>query len=177
MNGGNKLDISLEALHINDAESLFEFELENRAFFEEMVPSRGDDYYDYEVFKTRLQALLDEQAQGGSYFYLIKNNTGSILGRMNVIDIDETRKTGHVGYRVGQRFIGKGIASKALKLLLDAASEMGLKTIQAKTTTNNKASQIVLEKNGFTLIATRNEEFEFAGQRVQFLHYVWSDLK
>ena len=171
------MGITLEALHINDAESLFEFELENRTFFEEMVPSRGDDYYIFEIFKRRQQALLDEQAQGRSYFYLIKNNNGSILGRMNVIDIDETQKTGHVGYRVGQRYIGKGIASKALKLLLKVASEMGLATIQAKTTTNNKASQIVLEKNGFTLIATRNEEFEFAGQKVQFLHYVWSDSK
>lgn len=169
------MDITLEALHINDTKTLFEFEFENRTFFEEMVPSRGDDYYNFEVFKSRHQALLDEQAQGSSYFYLIKDNNGSILGRMNVIDIDETQKTGHVGYRVGQRFIGKGIASKAVKMLLDAASEMGLKTIQAKTTTNNKASQIVLEKNGFALIATRNEEFEFGGQRVQFLHYVWSD--
>lgn len=171
------MNISLEELHINDAERLFKFELENRTFFEKMVPSRGDDYYDYEVFKSRLQALLDEQAQGGSYFYLIKNNNGYILGRMNVIDIDKTQKTGHVGYRVGQRYIGKGIASEALKLLLKTASEKGLDTIQAKTTTNNKASQNVLEKNGFTLIATRHEEFEFAGQRMQFLHYVWSDPK
>lgn len=85
------MDITLEALPINDAESLFEFELENRAFFEEMVPSRGDDYYNFEVFKSRHQALLDEHAQGDSYFYLIKNNNSSILGRIDVIDIDETQ--------------------------------------------------------------------------------------
>ena len=96
---------------------------------------------------------------------------------MNIVDIDETQKTGHVGYRVGQGYIGQGIASEALKLLLMTASEMGLDTIQAKTTTNNKASQIVLEKNGFAYISTSNEVFEIAGQRVKFLYYVWSDPK
>lgn len=29
-------------------EKLFKFELENRGYFEEMVPSRGDDYYNLE---------------------------------------------------------------------------------------------------------------------------------
>ncbi|MBG9590182.1 GNAT family N-acetyltransferase [Cytobacillus firmus] len=168
------MDISLENIQIKDAESLFEFELENRTFFEKMLPSRGDNYYDFEFFKSRHKALLDEQTQGGSYFYLIKNKNGSILGRMNLVDIDETQNLGHVGYRVGKRYIGKGIASKALKLLLKTANEKGLDKIKAKTTINNKASQIVLEKNGFKYISTSDEVFEIAGQSLKFVYYIWS---
>lgn len=115
------MEISLEKLQRADAEKLYEFELENRDFFEKMVPSRGKDYYDFETFKIRNEALLDEQTKGQSYYYLIKNENGFILGRMNLVDIDKSRYLGYLGYRVGEAYTGKGIASKALKLLLRTA--------------------------------------------------------
>src|SRR5690606_31073303 len=113
------LDITIELLKDEDATKLYEFELENRAFFEKMVPSRGKDYYKFEIFKERHNDFIDEQAHGISYFYLIKNESGSILGRMNVVDIDHTQQVGYLGYRVAESCSGTGIASKALKLLLD----------------------------------------------------------
>ena len=97
---------------------------------------------------------------------------GSILGRMNLIDIDKTQNLGHVGYRVGERYIGKGIANNALKLLLEIVSKKGIEKIKAKTTDNNKASQRVLEKNGFKREGTGDEEFD--GQKLKFVYYTWS---
>ena len=143
------MDIYIEKLQDTDAEGLYKFELDNRAFFEEMVPTRGNDYYNLEVFKKRHEDLLEEQVQGGSYFYLIKDKDNSILGRINVVDIDKSQKTGHLGYRVGQAHTGKNIATKALKLLIETVTDIDIKQIKAKTTTNNIASQKVLEKNGF----------------------------
>lgn len=35
------MEITINLLNENDAEELFEFEIVNRMFFEEMVPSRG----------------------------------------------------------------------------------------------------------------------------------------
>jgi ribosomal-protein-alanine N-acetyltransferase len=166
------MDITIEKLHETDAEKLFEFELENRAFFEESVPCRGDEYYVFENFKKRHKALLDEQAEGLSYFFLIKNNNDSILGRINIIDIDKSQKLGHVGYRVGKAYTRKGIASKALKMLIETMSNQGLKQILAKTTINNIASQKVLEKIGFKQIAINDEEFE-KGQIVKFISYTY----
>ncbi len=157
------MDVLIEKLQIADAEELYRFELENRSFFEKMVPTRGDDYYRPEIFKRRHVALLDEQAQGGSNFYLIKDKNGSILGRMNLVDIDKSKKVGHLGYRVGQVHTGKGIASMALKLLLDISENKDIKQIKAKTTTNNIPSQRVLEKNGFVLRAYGDDEFEMNG--------------
>jgi [ribosomal protein S5]-alanine N-acetyltransferase len=168
------MNIKIEKLQNSDAEKLFEFELENRAFFEEMVPSRGDDYYNFETFKNKHEALLDEQAEGLSYFYLIKNKDGSILGRMNLIDIDKSQNSGHIGYRVGQAYTGKGIAYTALKLLLETVSTQGIKLISAKTTTENLASQKVLEKSGFKQIATSDEAFIMDKKSVKFVYYTWS---
>jgi [ribosomal protein S5]-alanine N-acetyltransferase len=169
------MDIVIEKLQHSDAEELFVFELENRDFFEEMVPSRGDNYYNFETFKKRHQALLDEQAKGLSYFYLIKNKNGSILGRINLVDIDKVEYSGHIGYRMGKSYTGKGIASKALKLLMETTYKHGIKQLLAKTTNNNIASQRVLEKNGFKRVITNDEELIMNGQSLKFVHYMWTN--
>lgn len=49
-------NIMLVKLQEKHFEKLFKFELENRGYFEEMVPSRGDDYYDLETFIQRNKA-------------------------------------------------------------------------------------------------------------------------
>lgn len=158
------MDIAIKKLQEEDLDKLYEFELKNRAYFEQIVPSRGDDYYNYEIFKQRNKALIDEQNQGLSFFYLIKNKEGIVLGRMNLVDIKKSKGLGHIGYRVGKAYTGKGIASRALKLLLEKTPQLGIRQILAKTTTNNKASQKVLEKNGFQHIATEDEKFNMNGQ-------------
>ncbi|PIJ99297.1 GNAT family N-acetyltransferase [Lysinibacillus sphaericus] len=165
------MDLYIERLQVADAESLYKFELENRKFFEEMVPTRGEEYYNPEIFKKRHEALLEEQAQGGSYFYLIKNEDSSILGRINLVDIDRFHKIGHLGYRVGQEHTGKGIANQALQKLIETIADEDIKQIKAETTTNNIASQRVLEKNGFEKITTSSESFEMNGQKLNFIYY------
>lgn len=169
------MDISIVQLQATDAKKLFEFELENRVFFEEMVPTRGDDYYRFESFQERHEALLDEQAKGISLFYLIKDQSDSIIGRMNLVDIEKNQGVGNIGYRIGQAYTGKGIAVKALNLLLKNVSKMNLSKIKAQTTTTNIASQKVLEKNGFIHERTSDEEFEMNGQKFNFTYYTWSN--
>lgn len=71
----------------------------------------------------------------------------------------------------GQAHIGKGIASKALKILVETVTDEDVKQIKAKTTTNNIASQRVLEKNGFERIGISSEEFGMNGQRLSFVFY------
>ncbi|WP_368505184.1 GNAT family N-acetyltransferase [Alkalihalophilus sp. As8PL] len=168
------MEITLEKLQPGDAKKLYEFEIENRDYFEKMVPSRGEDYYNFETFKIRHEALLDEQTKGQSYYYLIKNENGLILGRMNLVDIDKSRNLGYIGYRVGGAYTGKGIANRALKLLLETLNWQGIKQVLAKTTTNNIPSQKVLEKNGFNHISTSDEEFVMNGNRLKFVYYKWT---
>ncbi|MCM3757290.1 GNAT family N-acetyltransferase [Sporosarcina aquimarina] len=168
------MEVLIEKLQESDAEDLYKFELENRKFFEETVPTRGDDYYEPEVFKIRHETLLEEQADEISYFYLIKDENGNILGRMNLVDIDGIHKIAHLGYRVGRLYTGKGVAKQALELLLETVVERDIKQVKAKTTTTNIASQKVLEKNGFKQMACEDEEYEVNGQRVTFIYYIWN---
>ncbi|MGJ0848410.1 hypothetical protein ACR77J_17100 [Tissierella praeacuta] len=44
-------DIIIKLLEESDEEEVFKFELEDRSFFESMVSSRGDSYYDLIISK------------------------------------------------------------------------------------------------------------------------------
>lgn len=166
-------NIMLVKLQEKHFEKLFKFELENKGYFEEMVPSRGDDYYNLETFIQKNKALIDEQDQGLSYFYLIMNQEGVVLGRMNLVDIEQPKRRGHVGYRVGKAYTGKGIANKALRILLDTTNQLGIRQISAKTTTINIASRKILEKNEFQYIETAKDEFKMNGHLSSFIYYRW----
>jgi ribosomal-protein-alanine N-acetyltransferase len=165
------MEVTLDLLQEQDAQELFEFEYENREFFEQRVPSRGDDYYNFEHFTIRHQELLEEQEDGLSSFYLAKNDDGEIVGRVNLVDIDKINQTAEIGFRIGAAHAGKGIGNQALSLLL--ATDLGLRQIHGKTTTVNHASQKVLMKNGFKKVDIGEEEFVMNGQSMKFVHYLW----
>ena len=168
------MDIRLKTLALSDASALHAFELENRSFFETMVPGRGDAYFQEDNFREKLADLLDEQRRDESWFYLIMNPDDEILGRINLVDLDPTRKSGHAGYRVAEAYTGRGIANKGLALLIDAVSKRGITKLFAKTTTNNIASQRVLEKNGFNQLQTEDEVVELNGEMLRFVNYEWT---
>ena len=166
------MSIFIEKLQMNDLEILYKFEIENQAFFEKTVPSRGDAYYQFENFKEIYTCLLEEQVAKASYFYLIKNEHGDILGRINLTDINKSQKTGSLGYRIGRASSGKGIAQKALHLLIKQAKSLGVETIRAKTTDNNLASQKVLTNHNFEEIKINDETVELNGVTRTFVHYI-----
>lgn len=165
------MEISLSLLQESDAEELLEFERVNRSFFEKMVPGRGDDYYQWATFLERHRELLEEQERGVCRFYLVKDPAGNIAGRINLVNIDAAAGTAEVGFRLGESYGGKGLGSNALHLLL--STESSLKKIHAKTTTVNKSSQRVLEKNGFIHMGISGDEFEMNGKKMRFVRHLW----
>lgn len=141
--------VLLEPLNLEDAYDLLSFEKENKDYFERFVPSRGEDFYDNYSFIHRMENLIKEQKDGIGIYFLIKNNHGNILGRINVAEFDRESGHGILGYRIGKQYIKRGIASKALQMLLDNAVTLAIHSLSAQTTTENKGSQKVLLRNGF----------------------------
>lgn len=60
-------------LERKDFENLFEFEKENKEFFEKFVPPRDEKYFDYQTFIVRNELLLKSQEQHKDYFFIIRN--------------------------------------------------------------------------------------------------------
>ena len=64
-----------------------------------------------------------------------------------------------VGYRLREKFWGKGIATEALSLMISYLyGQMDIEIITASTMVENKASAAVLRKNGFKLVSHAAEE-------------------
>ena len=136
----------LQRLHAGHAAAVLAFELANRAYFAASISDRGDDFFDQ--FTDRYNALLAEQEAGSCAFYVLVAEDGSVLGRFNLVDIED--HTAELGYRVEQHVAGRGVATATVRELCRlAAAQHGLRTLQAATARQNAASQKVLTKAGF----------------------------
>ena len=121
----------LELLEAGHAPAVLAFEVANRAWFTASVPDRGDDYFTH--FAQRHHALLAEQESGRCAFYVLVADDGVVLGRFNLIDIDDGVAT--LGYRVAQQVAGRGVATATVQQLCRlATTRHGLHTINASVT-------------------------------------------
>ncbi|GAA3167267.1 hypothetical protein GCM10010451_14380 [Streptomyces virens] len=139
----------LQRLHPGHAPAVLAFELANRAYFAAAVPDRGDDFFDR--FTERYDALLAEQEAGICAFHVLVAEEGQVLGRFNLIDIED--HTAELGYRVAQHVAGRGVATATVReLCRRAAAQYRLRTLRAATVRRNLASQKVLTKAGFVRV-------------------------
>ncbi|MEU1181070.1 GNAT family N-acetyltransferase [Streptomyces sp. NPDC005820] len=139
----------LKQLHAGHAPAVLAFELANRAYFAASVSDRGDAFFD--EFTDRYHALLAEQEAGICAFHVLVAEDGSVLGRFNLVDIEE--RTAQLGYRVAQHVTGRGVATTTVRELCRlAAARHGLRTLRAAASHENAASRKVLAKAGFVLV-------------------------
>lgn len=142
--------VRLERLRADHAEALLAFERENRAYFARSVPDRGDSYF--AAFAALHQARLAEQDAGLCHFHLVLTDQGDLVGRVNLVDV--TEGTAELGYRIGERAAGRGVATAAVAEVCRLASgAYGLGCLTAITTLDNPASTTVLARSGFTAVA------------------------
>jgi ribosomal-protein-alanine N-acetyltransferase len=137
----------LTLLQADHAPAVLAFELANRSYFAASISDRGDTFF--EEFVDRYHALLAEQEAGTCAFHLLVAEDGTVLGRFNLVDIED--HAAEVGYRVAQHVTGRGVATATVRQLCRlAAARHGLRTLRAATSHENVASQRVLIKAGFT---------------------------
>ncbi|MGK5695878.1 GNAT family N-acetyltransferase [Streptomyces sp. URMC 128] len=143
--------LTLERLRPDHADALLAFERENRAYFARTVPDRGDAFFTAEGFAERLRALLAEQDAGVCRFHVVLDEEGNLVGRVNLLDLADG--CAELGYRVGERAAGRGVATVAVAQVCRlAASDYGLTSLTAVTHLDNRASMTVLARNGFTRV-------------------------
>ncbi|MGK5040805.1 GNAT family N-acetyltransferase [Janthinobacterium sp. GB1R12] len=141
---------TIRTLRPDDAAPLLAFEQANRAWFERHIDRRPDDFYSIDGVQAHVAQFLDEHAQGRMHPCVIVDEHGELIGRANLKDIDGQTQTAEVGYRIGQQQAGKGLATAALRHLIDLAQdEWQLASLCAYAIDGNAASIRVLERCGF----------------------------
>lgn len=78
-----------------------------------------------------------------------------LLGSIGFVKFDETAKKTEIGYWIQKDFEGKGLISRACRLLIDYAfGELGMNRIEIRCSTENKRSAAIPQRLGFTLEGT-----------------------
>ncbi|MFI5616597.1 GNAT family N-acetyltransferase [Streptomyces sp. NPDC051567] len=138
--------LGIELLRHEHGPALLAFERENRGYFAACVPDRGDGYF--AEFDARHAGILAGQAAGQDYFHVLVGADGEVLGRVNLVDVADG--AAELGYRVAEKATGRGVATAAVRQVLDlAVSAYGLRTLRAVTTRDNAGSHAVLTRTGF----------------------------
>lgn len=159
-------EIFIRLLTMDDSNRLFEFETENRSYFERIGLPRSKDHYNPALFQKILEELVAEQERDMHYMYLVLNVQGEVIGRVNLTDVIRgPLNKAELGYRIGEKHQGRGYATTAVSFVIEEAGLLHkLHRLEAGTSPENIGSQIVLIKNGFQFVGKYNQ-YIFQGNR------------
>ena len=144
--------VTLEQLSVDHSDALLAFERENRAYFAASVSDRGDEYF--ATFSVLHAGLLAEQEAGISRFHVLVDDSGAVVGRVNLMDLEDGEA--EVGCRIAEKAAGRGLATAAVRAILElAVAKYGLTKLTAQTTLDNARSQAVLSRVGFRVVGER----------------------
>ncbi|GMQ46658.1 GNAT family N-acetyltransferase [Vibrio sp. 10N] len=171
--------MDVERLNAQHFGVLFDFEQENKAWFEQFVPARPSSYSNFVSFCHAQQALLEEQEQETSLFFVVVDSD-KIIARINATQLT-TGESAHgecaskeceLGYRVGEDYQQQGVASFAVARVLQLLhNDYGVRLVFAKAATNNPASTRVLEKSGFNRVSARTEPVRIKGETLHLAQF------
>lgn len=131
----------------SDAQALADAYLRNLEHLRPWEPYRSEEFYTAEGQAARL-------AEADCARWVVTDGS-LVVGRADLTGIAlGPFRSAHLGYWIDARYVGRGLASRAVEKVCRAACELGLHRIEAGTLTGNTASQRVLAKCGFERIGT-----------------------
>lgn len=155
-------DIELVQPEVTYAEALFNVLDHNRAYLREYL-SFIDYVTEVEHETQFIKMMLSRQAEGTGRLFLIFIN-GSLQGTIDLHAISNEHKKAEIGYWISESYSGKGITTKAVRAICDFGfNTLDLNKISLIADTENKGSNKVALKSGFTFVCTDIEDIMHYG--------------
>ncbi|HTT51913.1 MAG TPA: GNAT family protein [Streptosporangiaceae bacterium] len=150
----------------DDAPALTRLVRANREFLAPWDPVRGADYFTEAGQRADILGSLTQYAQGVRVPHLILRESGGIAGRITLNTVVRGAfQSASVGYWVGAADNGRGLATAAVRVMIQLAfHDLGLHRLEAGTLVHNVRSQRVLEHNGFVRFGLAPEYLNIAGR-------------
>jgi [ribosomal protein S5]-alanine N-acetyltransferase len=145
--------VSLQELQRSDAAAMAAMNARNRADIERVSPPQTSKSYSAAGQAERIEEILKQVEQGTRAYWTIRVD-GIIAGDISLHAIHRGPvQTAGVGYMVDATYRGRGVATAALRLVVERAfGELRLHRVEAGAMPSNRGSQRVLEKAGFTRV-------------------------
>ncbi|WP_426153556.1 GNAT family N-acetyltransferase [Pseudomonas sp. DC3000-4b1] len=165
-------DLCLMPLEGIQVHELLAFERGNRAFFEARINARPAEYYAIDGIQRALDAAAADRANDRAYAYAVRAG-GVLLGRVNLSQVKRQHfHCAELGYRIGEAYLGRGIGSQAVALVMaEAFGPLGLARLQATVPPYNLGSIRVLERNGFQAFGRSRRSFWHGDQWHDLLYF------
>lgn len=143
---------SVRELKRTDAEALLAFEVHNREWFESHIDARDPAFYSLQGVVDHVESYLSDFSIGAWHPFVIVDASQTIVGRANLKCIDLATGSAEVGYRIAQSACGQGLATLALRhLIQQAKTRWELTQLVAFAYKENVGSRTVLDRCGFKL--------------------------
>ncbi|TVT79562.1 GNAT family N-acetyltransferase [Pseudomonas sp. H3(2019)] len=151
--------IRIRTLQSTDVEALLTFERDNREWFERHIDARDSAFYSVQGVTDHIAAYLSDFAAGTWHPFVIEDPDRKIVGRANLKSIDIAERSAEVGYRIAQSACGQGLATLAVRHLIEEAQlHWNLKQLVANVYAGNIGSAKVLERCGFSIEHASRQE-------------------
>ncbi len=138
-------DVELRLLELRDAEKFYALVDRNRDHLRHWFDGYKSVEDAYAYAKGSLQRLANDEAMTAVIWY-----RGQLAGIVQLEDIDWERRLTEIGYWLGEEFPGKGIATMAVRALVEHAfTNLGFERIAASVAPENVQSRALLERLGF----------------------------
>jgi ribosomal-protein-serine acetyltransferase len=116
-------------------------------------------------------ALAQQQAEAGNSHVAVVVVDGEVAGTLG-LRVQPAHASGEVGYWLGGRLEGRGVMTRAVRAVVDAAFDrLGLHRIELKAATDNWRSRRVAERAGFRHEGTLRQAERLADRWVDLEMY------
>jgi ribosomal-protein-alanine N-acetyltransferase len=157
----------IRELKSTDTEALLAFEVRNREWFETHIDARDPSFYSLQGVAEHIQGYLSGFAIGAWHPFVIEDCNEKIVGRANLKSIDPATGSAEVGYRIDRDACGQGLATQAVRHLIEQAQRRWqLTQLIAYVFKENVGSRKVLERCGFVLEQSSGNEAPEAEYRL-----------
>lgn len=181
--GGNVVSIKGKKCYVRtfqekDARNLTGLVSRNKYFWSTYEPLNRPEYYTVDTqYKKIQESLYLMGSQREFTFGIYDLSTDYLIGHIALYSIKRLPySSGFVGYAMDEAYVGKGIVTEAVELIIHFAfEEVGLHRVEAYVAPENKASIRVLEKAGFQQEGLLRKLLYINGKWVD--HYMYARLE
>ncbi len=123
--------------------------------------------------EAQLEYLKEcESEQDGIYWTIVWKENNQPIGHIAITEISQHHGIGEIGIVIGEKeYWNKGVATEAIKSILEIAPELGLKRISAELEEGNMALEKAFAKLGFEKEGLLKSSRVKDGQRINTIRY------
>lgn len=143
------INVGIRKFHNNDIIPFHEAVAESFEHMKEFMSWCHPEYSlnESELWVASRKQAWDKQQDYSFAIYSIVND--ELLGGIDINEINHQHKIGNVGYWVRKKALNQGVASEAIKLIVEFGfNSLDLNRLEIIMVTNNRASRKVAEKVG-----------------------------